>query len=69
MFFYIVLTQTSTTSGLWGTDNTHKYHQVDVYIYQCDYMSMFYCMTGEPFVMRSEYLYSQFYFIDSLELS
>ena len=36
MFFYIVLTQISTTSGLSSTDNTRKYHQIDVYIYQCD---------------------------------
>ena len=36
MIFYIVLTPISTTSGLWSTGNTHKYHQIDVYIYQCD---------------------------------
>ena len=36
MFFYIVLTPISTTSGLWGTGNTRKYHQVEVYIYQCE---------------------------------
>ena len=35
MFFYIVLTPTSTTSGLRSTGNTRKYHQIDVYIYQC----------------------------------
>ena len=35
MFFYTVLTLISTTSGLWSTGNTHKYHQIDVYIYQC----------------------------------
>ena len=35
MFFYIVLTPISTTSGLWSTGNTRKYHQIDVYIYQC----------------------------------
>ena len=35
MFFYIVLTPISTTSGLCRTDNTRKYHQIDVYIYQC----------------------------------
>ena len=34
MFFNIVL---STTSGLWSTGNTRKYHQINVYIYQCDY--------------------------------
>ena len=37
MFFYIVLTPISTTSGLWNTGNTRKYHQIDVYIYQCEY--------------------------------
>ena len=37
MFFYIVLTPISTTSGLWSTDNTRKYHQIDVYIYQCEF--------------------------------
>ena len=37
MFFYIVLTPISTTSGLWSTGNTRKYHQIDVYIYQCDH--------------------------------
>ena len=36
MFFYIVLTPISTTSGLWSTGNTRKYHQIDVYIYQCE---------------------------------
>ena len=36
MFFYIVLTPISTTSGLWSTGNTRKYHQIDVNIYQCD---------------------------------
>ena len=36
MFFYIVLTPISTTSGLWSTGNTPKYQQIDVYIYQCD---------------------------------
>ena len=35
MLFYIVLTPISTTSGLWSTDNTRKYHQIDTYIYQC----------------------------------
>ena len=39
MFFYIVLTPISTTFGLWSTDITRKYHQIDVYIYQCG----FYC--------------------------
>ena len=34
MFFYIVLTPISTTSGLWSTGNTRKYQQIDVYIYQ-----------------------------------
>ena len=34
MFFYIVLTPISTTSGLRSTGNTRKYHQIDVYIYQ-----------------------------------
>ena len=37
MFFYMVLTPISTTSGLWSTGNTRKYHQIDVYIYQCEY--------------------------------
>ena len=36
MFFYIVLTPISTTSGLCGTGNMRKDHQIDVYIYQCD---------------------------------
>ena len=36
MFFYIVSTPISTTSGLWSTDNMRKYHQIDVYIYQCE---------------------------------
>ena len=36
MFFYIVLTPISTTSGLWSSGNTRKYHQIDVYIYQCE---------------------------------
>ena len=36
MFFYIVLTPISTTSGLLSTGNTRKYHQIDVYIYQCE---------------------------------
>ena len=35
MFFYIVLTPISTTSGLWSTGNIRKYQQIDVYIYQC----------------------------------
>ena len=34
MFFCIVLTPISTTSGLWSTGNTRKYHQIYVYIYQ-----------------------------------
>ena len=37
MFFYIVLTPISTTSGLWSTGNKRKYHQIDVYIYQCEH--------------------------------
>ena len=36
MSFYIVLTPISTTSGLWNSGNTRKYHQIDVYIYRCD---------------------------------
>ena len=36
MFFYMVLTPISTTSGLWSTGNTRKYHQIDVYIYKCE---------------------------------
>ena len=39
--FFIVLTPISTTSGLWSTGNTRKYHQIDVYIYQC----VLYCVT------------------------
>ena len=35
MFFYLVLTPISITSGLWSTGNTRKYQQIDVYIYQC----------------------------------
>ena len=35
MFFYIVLTPISITSGLRNTGNTRKCHQIDVYIYQC----------------------------------
>ena len=35
MFFYIVFTPISTTSGLWNAGNTRKYQQIDVYIYQC----------------------------------
>ena len=35
-FFYIVLTPISTTSGLLSTGNTRKYHQIDVFIYQCE---------------------------------
>ena len=34
-FFYIVITPISTTSGLWSTGKMRKYHQIDVYIYQC----------------------------------
>ena len=34
--FYIVLTPISITSGLKSTGNTRKYHQIDVYIYQCE---------------------------------
>ena len=36
MISYTVFTPISTTSGLWSIDNTRKYHQIDVYIYQCD---------------------------------
>ena len=35
VFFYIVLTPISTTSGQWSTGNTRKYQQIDAYIYQC----------------------------------
>ena len=35
MFFCIVLTPISTTSGLRSTSNMRKYQQIDVYIYQC----------------------------------
>ena len=41
MFFYIALTSISTTSGLWSTDNTRKYQQIDVYIYQCGFSFCF----------------------------
>ena len=38
--FYIVLTLTKmkipTTFALWSTGNTHKYRQIDAYIYQCE---------------------------------
>ena len=37
MFFYTVLTSITTTSGLWSTGKTRKYHQIDVYIYQGEY--------------------------------
>ena len=40
MFFYIVLTPISTTSGLRSTINTRKNHQIDVYIYQCDWFTL-----------------------------
>ena len=43
MFFYIVLTPISTTSGLWSTGNTRKYHQIDVYIDQCG-DGVFFCI-------------------------
>ena len=39
MFFYIVLTQISTTSCLGSTGYTRKYQQIDVYIYQCEIAS------------------------------
>ena len=42
MFFYIVLTPISTTSGLLSTGNTRKYHQIDVYIYQCEVCKIVY---------------------------
>ena len=35
MFFCIVLAPISVTSGQRSTGNTRKYHQIDVYIYQC----------------------------------
>ena len=38
MFFYMVLRPIFTTSGLKGSGNTRKYHQIDVYIYQCVFM-------------------------------
>ena len=37
MLFYIVLTLIYATSGLCSTGNTRKYHQIDVYIYQCGF--------------------------------
>ena len=40
MFFYIVLTPISTTSGLRSTGNTRKYQQIDVYIYQCESVAL-----------------------------
>ena len=36
MFFYIVFTPISITSGLRSTGNTRKYQQIDVYINQCE---------------------------------
>ena len=36
MFFYIIITPISTTSGIWSTGNMRKYQQIDVNIYQCD---------------------------------
>ena len=53
MFFYTVLTPISTTSGLGRTGNSRKYHQIDVYIYQCDcvwgfcVLSLFLCVVLE----------------------
>ena len=41
MFFYIVLTPISSTSGLGNTGNARKYQQIDVYIYQCGYVRGF----------------------------
>ena len=35
MFFYIVLTPISATSGLRSTGNTRKYHQIDVGFPNC----------------------------------
>ena len=35
MLFFTVLTPISTTSGIYSTDNTRKYQQIDVYIYYC----------------------------------
>ena len=48
-FFYIVLIPISTTSGLWSTSNTRKYHQIHVYIYQCDLPILMssYCLLDE----------------------
>ena len=34
MFFCIVLTPISTTSGLWSIGKTLKYQKIDIYIYQ-----------------------------------
>ena len=46
MFFYIVLTPISTTSGLWSTGNTRKYHQIDVCIYQCEIWHIIYYLNN-----------------------
>ena len=35
---YMLLTPISTTSGLSSTGNMRKYQQIDVYIYQCDFV-------------------------------
>ena len=62
MFFYIVLMPISTTSGLLGTGNTGKYHQIDVYIYQCDnalfkYFQMLFDDGGDGDCMMMLYMY------------
>ena len=60
MFFYIVLTAISTTSGLWSTGNTRKYHQLDVYIYQCD--SCYICpKNAGEFVEKNTHFISDLY--------
>ena len=56
MFFYIVLTPISTTSGLWGTDNTRKYHQIDVYIYLCGPSVDVICLPRHHTFFRTKFL-------------
>ena len=35
--WHVYLYSINTNIGLWSTGNTRKYHQIDVYIYQCGY--------------------------------
>ena len=64
MFFYISLTPISTTSGLWSTGNTHKYQQIDVYIYQCvdDHSQLLRaCFPSSRCVLMQGYLLIQYF--------